>query len=159
MQKVTPFLWYDNNAEEAVNLYMSVFKDAKILSTVRYDEAGAAVSGRPAGSVMTIDFQLEGQRFTAINAGLIFKFNESISFVVSCDSQEEIDRYWNALSAVPESEQCGWLKDRFGLSWQIVPSQMGKMMSNPETSQRVMQAMLQMKKIDIAVLQKAADGE
>ena len=150
-------MWFDSQAEEAVNLYVSLFPNAKILSTVRYDEAGAKASGRPAGSVMTMSFELNGQEFNALNGGPIFKFTEAVSFAVNCETQEEVDHLWNSLSAHPESEQCGWLKDRFGLSWQIVPTQLGKLLgdSDPAKSGRVMQAMLKMKKIDIKTLQDA----
>jgi predicted 3-demethylubiquinone-9 3-methyltransferase (glyoxalase superfamily) len=154
MQKLTPFLWFDNNAEEAVNLYMSIFKDGKILQTSRYGEAGPG----PKGSVMTISFQLFGQTLTALNGGPLFKFNESISFVVNCDSQEEIDSYWNALTKDGAESQCGWLKDKFGLSWQIIPTILPKLFGNPDPqkNQRVMTAMLKMKKMIIADLENAA---
>lgn len=159
MQKITPFLWFDTQAEEAVNYYTSLFKNSKILDTTRYDEAGEKVSGRPAGSVMTMTFELEGQQFTALNGGPIFKFTEAVSFVISCETQEEIDRFWEKLSAVPESEQCGWVKDKFGVSWQIVPTRLGELLANPdpEKAGRVMQAMLQMKKLVIAELENAAE--
>jgi predicted 3-demethylubiquinone-9 3-methyltransferase (glyoxalase superfamily) len=154
MQKLTPFLWFDNNAEEAVNLYMSIFKDGKILQTSRYGEAGPG----PKGSVMTISFQLFGQTLTALNGGPLFKFNESISFVVNCDTQEEIDSYWNALTKDGAESQCGWLKDKFGLSWQIIPTILPKLFANPDPqkNQRVMTAMLKMKKMIIADLENAA---
>lgn len=161
MQKIVPFLWFDSNAEEAVNFYVSIFKNSKINYASRYDEAGAKASGRPAGSVMTIAFELNGQEFTAINGGPEFTFTEAISFVVNCESQEEVDEMWTKLTQGGHEVQCGWLKDKFGLSWQIVPTALGKLMSgpNPEKSQRVMEAMLKMKKIDIAGLQRAYDGE
>ena len=157
MQKITPFLWFDTQAEEAVNFYSSLFKDSKVGNASRYDEAGAAASGRPEGSVMTVSFQLNGQEFTAINGGPHFKFTEAISFVVNCENQEEVDYYWEKLSAVPQSEMCGWLKDKYGLSWQIVPTVLSKLLTDKDAkkSQRVMQAMLQMKKINIAELEKA----
>ncbi|OGU30543.1 MAG: hypothetical protein A2057_12615 [Ignavibacteria bacterium GWA2_35_9] len=157
MQKITPFLWFDTQAEEAVNFYSSLFKDSKVGNASRYDEAGAAASGRPEGSVMTVSFQLNGQEFTAINGGPHFKFTEAISFVVNCENQEEVDYYWEKLSAVPQSEMCGWLKDKYGLSWQIVPTVLSKLLTDKDAkkSQRVMQAMLQMKKIEIADLEKA----
>ena len=147
MQKITPNLWFDNQAEEAVNFYTSIFKNSKIKDIARYDSASAAVSGRPEGSVLTISFEIEGQDFLALNGGPIFKFNEAVSFIINCETQEEVDYYWEKLSAVPESEQCGWLKDRFGLSWQVVPTMLGKLLSGPDPmkSQRAMQAMLQMK--------------
>ena len=159
MQKITPFLWFDENAEEAVNYYTSIFKDSKIATVSRYDEAGAAASGRPKGSVMTASFQLNGQDFIALNGGPHFKFTEAISFVVNCETQEEVDFYWEKLSkgGDEKAQMCGWLKDKFGLSWQIVPTALGKLLSDPdpEKSQRVMQAMLQMKKIDIEGLKQA----
>ena len=159
MQKITPFLWFDENAEEAVNYYTSIFKDSKIATVSRYDEAGAAASGRPKGSVMTASFQLNGQDFIALNGGPHFKFTEAISFVVNCETQEEVDYYWEKLSegGDEKAQMCGWLKDKFGLSWQIVPIALGKLLSDPdpEKSQRVMQAMLQMKKIDIEGLKQA----
>lgn len=159
MQKITPFLWFDSQAEEAAKFYTSLFKNSKILTVARYDEAGAQASGRPAGSAMTVAFELEGQEFTALNGGPIFKFTEAISFVVNCETQEEVDVLWEKLSAVPESEQCGWLKDKYGLSWQIVPKQLGEMLGDKDAQKagRVMQAMLQMKKIDIKKLQEAYD--
>lgn len=158
-QKITPFLWFDNNAEEAMNFYISVFGNGKILNVSRYDEAGAKASGMPEGTVMVGEFELFGQRFSALNGGPVFKFTEAISFAVNCETQEEVDRLWEKLSADPTAEQCGWLKDKFGLSWQIIPKQLGELMSdpNPKKSQAVMQAMLQMKKIDIAGLQEAYD--
>ena len=152
MQKITPFLWFDSDAEEAVNLYTSVFKDSKILMTNRYGEAGPG----PKGSVMTISFELFGQCFTALNAGPHFKFNESISFVINCETQEEIDYYWSALSKGGAEQMCGWLKDKFGLSWQIVPTMLPKLFSNSSTNQKVMEVMLKMKKFDLKALQQAA---
>ena len=162
MQKITPFLWFDNQAEEAANLYVSLFKNSKITDASRYDEAGAKVSGRPAGSVMTISFELDGQQFTALNGGPIFKFTEAVSFQVDCETQEEVDRLWNKLTADGGEEgQCGWLKDKFGLSWQIVPRALGEMLGDkdPAKAQRVMQAMLQMKKIDVPTLRRAYEGQ
>lgn len=155
MQNITPFLWFDNKAEEAVNFYVGTFKNSSVGAITRYNEASAAASGQPAGTVMTIAFRLNGQEFAAINGGPHFRFSEAISFVVNCDTQPEIDHYWNTLSAggPVEAQQCGWLKDRYGLSWQIVPSIMPELIAK---SPRVMQAVLQMKKIDIATLQKAA---
>jgi len=163
MQKITPFLWFDDNAEEAANFYVSIFPNSKIKNVVRYDEVGAKASGRPAGSAMTVAFELEGQPFTALNGGPVFKFTEAVSFVVSCASQEEIDALWTKLSGGgdPSAQQCGWLKDKYGMSWQIYPPMLGEMLQDkdPEKSKRVMQAMLQMKKIDIAELKKAYDGQ
>lgn len=169
MQKITPFLWFDNNAEEAVDFYISIFsrypgsasggRNLKSGNALRYDEEGAKASGRPKGSVMTIPFQINGQDFVALNGGPIFKFTEAISFVVNCESQEEIDYYWEKLSEGGDknAQQCGWLKDKFGLSWQIVPSILPELLNNKdkEKSKRVMNALLQMKKIDLATLEKA----
>ena len=165
MQKITPFLWFDTKAEEAANFYVSVFsargKNSKVGSVTRYNEAGAKASGMPKGSAMTVSFQLEGQDFTAINGGPHFRFNEAVSFVVHCESQEEVDHYWGKLceGGDEKAQQCGWLKDKYGLSWQIVPGVLIKLLQDkdPEKSKRVMQAMLQMKKIDIRGLQKAYD--
>ncbi len=161
MQKITPFLWFDNQAEEAAEFYTSLFPNSKILSVARYDKAGAEASGRPEGSAMTVAFQLDGQDFTALNGGPVFKFTEAVSFAVSCDTQEEVDKYWEALSAHPEAEQCGWLKDKYGLSWQIIPKQLGELLGDkdPERVGRAMQAMLSMKKIDIQKMKDAADGK
>ena len=162
MQKITPFLWFDSNAEEAVNLYVSIFKNSKVGKVTRYDEASSKAAGRPEGSVMTMEFQLEGQNFTAINAGPHFKFTEAISFVVDCETQEEVDYFWGKLTADGGQEsQCSWLKDKYGLSWQITPRVLIEMIGDkdPQKAQRVMEAMLQMKKIDIATLQRAYDGQ
>jgi predicted 3-demethylubiquinone-9 3-methyltransferase (glyoxalase superfamily) len=153
MQKITPFLWFDNNAEEAVNFYVSIFKNSKIVSVARYGDAGPG----PKGTVMTVAFQLEGQEFVALNGGPLFKFNEAISFVVNCETQAEIDEFWEKLSENGEKSRCGWLKDKFGLSWQVVPTVLGEMLQNkdPKKSQRVMQAMLQMDKMNITALKQA----
>jgi predicted 3-demethylubiquinone-9 3-methyltransferase (glyoxalase superfamily) len=163
IQKITPFLWFDNQAEEAVSFYISIFRNSGIVSIARYGEEGAEASGRPTGTVMTIAFRLDGQEFVALNGGPIFKFTEAISFVVNCESQDEVDRYWEKLSegGDPKAQQCGWLKDKYGLSWQIVPTVLITLLNDPdpERSRRVMKAMLQMKKIDIATLKKAADGQ
>jgi predicted 3-demethylubiquinone-9 3-methyltransferase (glyoxalase superfamily) len=162
MQKITPFLWFDNQAEEAANFYVALFKDSKIGKATRYEEEGAKVSGQPKGAVMTIEFQLNGQDFIALNGGPHFKFTEAISFSVSCETQEEIDELWNELTADGGKEsQCGWLKDRFGLSWQIVPPVLGELLADKdaEKSKRVMKAMLQMKKIDIQALKQAYEQE
>src|SRR5438105_14507905 len=160
MQKISPLLWFDDQAEEAAKFYTSIFKNSKMGSVTRYDAASAKESGQPEGSVLTVSFQLEGQDFTALNGGPIFKFSQAISFSVSCEDQTEIDYYWEKLSAHPESEQCGWLKDKYGLSWQIVPSALPKLLGdkNPAKAGRVMKAMLQMKKIDVAALEKAYKG-
>ena len=157
MQKITPFLWFDNNAEEAVNFYVSIFKNSKIGSIARYGEAGAEVSGRQKGTVMTVTFQLDGQEFVALNGGPIFNFSPAISFVVNCETQEEVDRLWERLSEGGEREQCGWLKDKYGVSWQVVSTVLGEMLQDKdaERSERVMKAMLQMNKIDIEGLKKA----
>jgi predicted 3-demethylubiquinone-9 3-methyltransferase (glyoxalase superfamily) len=157
MQKITPFLWFDDQAEEAVNLYISLFKNARVVTLVRYGDEAAAASGRPKGSAMTIAFQLEGQNFTALNGGPHFKFTEAISLVVNCTTQAEVDTLWNALCAGGSESQCGWLKDKYGLSWQIVPTALVEMLSSGDAAKtsRMMQAMMQMKKLDIAVLQKA----
>ena len=157
MQKITPFLWFDDKAEEAVNFYVSIFKNSKIGSIARYGEAGAEVSGRQKGTVMTVTFQLDGQEFVALNGGPIFNFSPAISFVVNCETQEEVDRLWERLSEGGEREQCGWLKDKYGVSWQVVPSVLVEMLQgrDAERSERVMKAMLQMNKIDIEGLKKA----
>lgn len=160
MQKITPFLWFNDQAEEAAQFYVSIFPNSKIRSVSRYDEAGAQVSGRPAGSAMVVSFELNGQRFDALNGGPTFTFSPAISFLVDCDSQEEIDRYWDTLAEGGSTEQCGWLKDRYGVSWQIVPRRMDELMSgDPARVGRVMKAMLGMVKLDIAELEKAARGE
>ncbi|HEY2961987.1 MAG TPA: VOC family protein [Pyrinomonadaceae bacterium] len=154
-QKITTFLWFDNNAEEAANFYVSVFKNSRILETTRYTEAGPG----PKGTVMTIAFELDGQQFTALNGGPQFKFTEAISLVVHCQSQEEVDYYWNKLTADGGQEsQCGWLKDKFGLSWQIVPEALMTLLKQPDAAkaQRVVQALMQMKKLDIKKLEQAA---
>jgi len=155
IQKITPFLWFDNQAEEAMNFYVSVFKDSKVLSISRYGE-GAPV---PAGTVMTASFVIEGQQFTALNGGPLFSFTEAISFVIHCATQDEVDHYWEKLTEGGEEVQCGWLKDKFGVSWQVVPEALGSLLNNPDPNkaQRAMQAMFTMKKIDINQLQEAAD--
>jgi predicted 3-demethylubiquinone-9 3-methyltransferase (glyoxalase superfamily) len=152
-QKITTFLWFDGNAEEAANHYTSIFKNSKILNVARYGEAGPG----PKGSVMTVRFQLEGQEFIALNGGPQFKFTEAISLLVNCDTQKDVDEFWTKLTAGGEEGPCGWLKDKFGLSWQIVPSALFGLLQDkdPEKSKRVMEAMLQMKKIDIARLEQA----
>ena len=157
MPKITPFLWFDDKAEEAANFYVSIFKKSRIGSIARYGEEAAKVAGRPKGSVMTVAFEIEGQKFTSLNGGPIFKFNESISFVVNCQTQKEVDEFWEKLSKGGEKGQCGWLKDKYGVSWQIVPTALVKMLQdkNTEKSKGVMRAMLQMKKLDIKSLQRA----
>ncbi len=162
MQKITPFLWFDDNAEEAVNFYVSIFKNSKVVTITRYSEAAAQAAGRPKGSVMTAAFQLEGQNFVALNGGPHFKFTEAISFVVNCETQEEVDYFWEKLTADGGQEsQCAWLKDKYGLSWQIVPKILIELLQDKDAqkAQRVMNAMLQMKKIDIATLRRAYEGE
>jgi len=157
MQKITPCLWFDSNAEEAVNFYASVFKKSKIGKISRYGEEGYEIHGKPAGTVLTVEFELNGQTFTALNGGPVFKFNEAISFQVSCKSQKEVDYYWEKLSEGGEKGQCGWLKDKYGVSWQIVPTVLGEMLQDKVTkkSERVMKALLQMKKLDIKKLKQA----
>ena len=157
MQKITPFLWFDNQAEQAAQFYTSIFKNSKILNVSRYGDAGPG----PKGSVMVVNFQLFGQDFTALNGGPLFKFSEAFSFVVNCENQQEIDEYWGKLTSGGGTEgDCGWLKDKFGFSWQIVPTALNRLLSDkdPEKVNRVMQAMLKMKKLDIATLQQAAAG-
>ena len=155
MQKITPFLWFKDQAEEAMNFYVSIFKNSKVGAVTRYGDAGPG----PKGSVMTVAFDLDGQRFVALNGGPHFTFTPAVSFVVNCDTQQEIDMYWDKLSAGgdPAAQQCGWLKDKFGLSWQIVPSSLGSLTSGPNAG-RVMQALMPMKKLDIATLKKASEG-
>lgn len=155
IQKITPFLWFDSQAEDAAKFYVSIFKNSKIMATTRYPRSTENASGRPAGSVMVVKFMLEGQQFTALNGGPMFKFSEAISFVVNCNTQEEIDEMWDQLVAGGKASQCGWLVDKFGLSWQIVPSSLGEMMRKPDEANRVMAALLKMKKLDIATLKKA----
>jgi predicted 3-demethylubiquinone-9 3-methyltransferase (glyoxalase superfamily) len=166
MQKITPCLWFDSQAEEATNLYVETFRnapkgsagDSKIISTTRYSSEAAEVSGRPAGSVLTVSFMLDGQEFIALNGGPIFKFSEAISLSVSCDTQEELDYFWNAfVKNGGEESQCGWLKDRYGLSWQIVPSVLPELLTSEDAAKarRVTAALLDMKKLDIAALQNA----
>jgi predicted 3-demethylubiquinone-9 3-methyltransferase (glyoxalase superfamily) len=155
MQKITPCLWFDTEGEEAANFYTSVFKNSRILDVSRYGEAGP----RPAGTVMTVTFELAGQEFVALNGGPEFTFNEAVSFQVSCESQDEVDEYWNRLTEGGEPGPCGWLKDRYGVSWQIIPTALNELLDDPDPgrSQRAMKAMLEMGKIDIAALRRAAD--
>ena len=159
-QKITPFLWFEDQAEEAANFYVSIFENSRIVSVMRYNEASARAAGRRAGSVMTVAFVLDGQEFTALNGGPIFKFSEATSFVVHCQSQKEVDHFWERLADGGQEVQCGWLKDRFGVSWQVVPDAMIEMLQDQdaEKSTRVMSAMLQMKKIDVDGLKKAYEG-
>jgi predicted 3-demethylubiquinone-9 3-methyltransferase (glyoxalase superfamily) len=156
VQKITPFLWFDDQVEEAMAFYTSVFENSRILSVSRYGKAGPG----PEGAVMTATFELDGQRFMALNGGPLFRFTEAVSLFVNCETQDEVDRLWETLSDGGEQGQCGWLKDRFGLSWQIVPSALGTMLADedPERARRVMGAMLEMSKIDIATLEQAYEG-
>jgi predicted 3-demethylubiquinone-9 3-methyltransferase (glyoxalase superfamily) len=159
MQRISPFLWFDDKAEEAAKFYTSIFKNSKIINVARYGDAGAQVSGRPKGSVMTVAFQLDGQEFVALNGGPQFKFTEAVSFVVNCQTQEEVDEYWKKLSDGGQEVQCGWLKDKYGLSWQIVPTVLEELMSDPDPkkAESVMKATLHMKKLDIKRLKQAYD--
>ena len=161
-QRITPCLWFADEAEEAARFYTGIFKNSRITTITRYGTAGFETHHRPAGSVMTVVFELDGQSFTALNGGPVFTFNEAVSFQVNCETQEEIDDYWEKLSAGgdPKAQQCGWLKDRYGLSWQIVPTTMDELFADPQSpgAQRAMEAMLGMKKLDIAELRRAHDG-
>lgn len=157
MQKITPFLWFNENAEEAVDFYKSVFKDVKVNKTVRYPDAMPVLGGK----VLTIEFELFGQKYVALNGGPKFQFTEAVSFVVNCEGQEEVDYYWEKLTDGGEESMCGWLKDRFGLSWQVVPTVLPKLLAgkDAESSNRVMQAMFKMRKLEIVPLQQAYEGE
>lgn len=163
VQKITTNLWFDNQAEEAAKFYTAVFKNSSIGAMTRYGKEGFEIHGRPAGSVMTIEFELEGQPFLGLNGGPHFRFNEAISFIITCETQKELDYYWDKLTqdGDEKAQMCGWLKDKFGVSWQVVPTGMNEMLKdeNSEKSQRAMRAMLQMKKPDIAALKKAYDGK
>jgi predicted 3-demethylubiquinone-9 3-methyltransferase (glyoxalase superfamily) len=163
IQTISPCLWFDDQAEEAATFYTGVFKVAKIVRTVRYGEAGREIHGRPAGSVMTVEFELNGQSFTALNGGPLFKFNEAISFQINCQTQQEVDYYWEKLSegGDEKAQQCGWLKDKYGVSWQVVPTVLNELINDPDhqKSQRVTAAMLQMKKLDVEALKRAAHAE
>ena len=163
IQRITPFLWFDKKAEEAVKFYTSIFRNSKILGTTRYDDAGSRVSGRPKGSVMTVAFQIEGQNFTALNGGPVpgFKFSPAVSFVVSCKNQREIDHFWGKLSKGGKTNQCGWLEDKYGVTWQIVPTVLAKMLQDKDKKKvsRVTEAFLKMKKFDIATLKRAYKGD
>ena len=162
LQRISPCLWFDSHGEEAANFYVGIFPNSRIVKMIRYGKEGFEVHGRPAGSVLTVDFELDGQRFTALNGGPMFKFTEAVSLQVHCETQQEVDYYWDKLTAGgdPAAQQCGWLKDRFGLSWQVVPEVVIEMLSNPGSpnSQRAFGALMDMKKLDIAALQKAYDG-
>ncbi len=157
MRKIIPFLWFDDNAEEAAKFYLSIFGNSRILNVTRYNETVARAAGRPEGSVMTVEFELEGQKFVALNGGPQFTFSPAISFVVNCATQGEIDRLWDKLAGGGEEMQCGWLKDRYGVCWQIVPAAIGRMVGDPDPVRAgsVMRALLQMTKIDIGALKKA----
>jgi predicted 3-demethylubiquinone-9 3-methyltransferase (glyoxalase superfamily) len=155
MQSITPFLWFDDKAEEAVNFYVSIFPNSRIGTIARYSEEAANAAGMPKGSVMVVNFELNGQEFMALNGGPHFKFTEAVSFLVNCETQAEVDRYWNKLSEGGKPNHCGWLKDKYGLSWQIVPAGLDKLMSDPAKVRRVMKEVLQMEKLDIARLEAA----
>jgi predicted 3-demethylubiquinone-9 3-methyltransferase (glyoxalase superfamily) len=163
LQKITPHLWFDNQAEEAAKFYVSIFRDSSVTRVSHYGKEGFEIHGRPDGSVMTVEFNLEGQNFLALNGGPHFKFNEAISFMISCKTQDEIDHYWNKLTEGGDkrSQQCGWLKDKFGLSWQVVPEQLGQMMADKDSARiaRVTKAFMKMKKLDLAELQNAFAGK
>lgn len=162
MQRIAPCLWFDDQAEEAARFYTGIFKNSRIGRISRYGKAGYEIHHRPAGTVMTVEFELDGQTFTALNGGPAFKFNEAISFQINCETQKEVDYYWAKLTAGGDkkAQQCGWLKDKFGVSWQVVPTVLAEMVGDPDSkkSQRAMQAMLQMKKIDIEELERAYAG-
>jgi predicted 3-demethylubiquinone-9 3-methyltransferase (glyoxalase superfamily) len=160
--RITPCLWFDDQAEQAAEFYVSIFKNSRIVQITRFGEAGYEVHRKPAGSVMTVLFELDGQSFTALNGGPVFRFNEAISFQVNCETQQEVDYYWEKLSAGGDAkaQQCGWLKDKYGVSWQVVPAVLTEMLNDPnhEKSQKAMQAMLQMKKLDIDTVKRAVAG-
>ena len=160
--KITPCLWFDDHAEEAAGFYIGIFPNSRIVKMSRYGEAGHEFHGKPPGSVMTVEFELDGQTFTALNGGPVFKFNEAISFQITCDTQQEVDHYWEKLTEGGDdnAQQCGWLKDKYGVSWQVVPSVLDQMLTDAdvEKSQRVMQALLRMKKLDIDLLKRAYAG-
>ncbi len=161
--QIAPCLWFDHQAEEAAKYYCSIFKSSRITDVLRYGEAGREIHGRPPGSVMVVEFELDGQRFTALNGGPLFKFNEAVSLQIYCDTQQDIDYYWDRLTkgGDAKAQQCGWLKDKYGVSWQVVPTAMADLLKDPdsEKSQRAMNAMMQMKKLDIAALERAYDGK
>lgn len=161
MQKINPCLWFDNQAEDAAKFYTSIFKNSRIGNVSRFGKEGYEIHHMPEGTVMTVEFQIDGQDFLALNGGPVFKFSEAVSFVVHCQTQDEVDYYWGKLSAVPEAEQCGWLKDKYRVSWQIIPAVLGELLQGKDVAgaQRAMRAMLQMKKIDIKKLKQAYDGK
>lgn len=160
--RISPCLWFDNQAEEAANFYTSIFKNSKINRMSRYTEAGKEVHGQEPGTVLTVEFELDGQKFTALNGGPVFKFNEAVSLMIDCDNQDQIDYYWEKLTpgGDPKAQQCGWLKDKYGVSWQVVPKILGELMASSDEAMagRVMEAMLPMKKLDVAELENAAAG-
>jgi predicted 3-demethylubiquinone-9 3-methyltransferase (glyoxalase superfamily) len=162
VQRIAPCLWFDSEGEEAAKFYTGIFENSRIGRISRYGEVGREVHGRPSGSVMTVEFELDGQRFTALNGGPVFKFNEAISFQVNCETQKEVDYYWEKLSAGgdPQAQQCGWLKDKFGVSWQVVPTILADLMTDRDTARagRAMAALLKMKKLDIEGLKRAGEG-
>jgi len=162
MKRITPFLWFDHEAEQAAKHYVSIFPNSRIVKVARYGEAGKEVHGRAPGSVMTVEFDLDAERFMALNGGPLFKFNESVSFMVHCATQKDVDYYWDKLGAGgdPKARQCGWLKDKFGLSWQVVPTEMLAMLDDPGSpkSQRAFKAMMGMKKLDLEALRRAYAG-
>ena len=162
VQRITPCLWFDDQAEEAARFYTGIFRNSKVVNITRYSDEGQEIHGRPAGSVMVVAFELDGQAFTALNGGPVFKFNEAISFQINCDTQEEVDYYWEKLAqgGDPKVQQCGWLKDKYGASWQVVPSVLPELLKDhtSEKTKRAMKAMMQMKKIDIAELERAYAG-
>jgi predicted 3-demethylubiquinone-9 3-methyltransferase (glyoxalase superfamily) len=161
--KIAPCLWFDSQAEEAAKFYTGIFRNSKIVATSHYGEAGKEVHGRKPGTVMTVAFELEGQTFTALNGGPVFKFSEAVSFQINCETQDEVDHYWSKLTAGGDekAQQCGWLKDRFGVSWQVVPRALPEMLMDPDASKsaRAMTAMLKMKKLDISALRRAVNGQ
>jgi predicted 3-demethylubiquinone-9 3-methyltransferase (glyoxalase superfamily) len=159
--RITPYLWFDNRAEEAAAFYTSLFPNSRIVRTTRYSEPVAEAAGQEAGSVMVVEFELDGMRFVGLNGGPVFQFTEAISFLIGCESQEEVDRYWTALADGGSEQQCGWLKDRFGISWQVVPTELFNMMESgqPERVGRISRALFQMKKIDLPALKRAYNGE
>ena len=161
-KRFTINLWFDNQAEDAAKFYTGIFKNSRIGNIARYGKAGYEIHQRPEGSIMTVEFELDGERFLALNGGPLFKFNEAVSFIINCDGQEEVDYYWDRLTAGgdPGAQQCGWLKDKFGVSWQVVPKQMNELLKgDPQKSQRAFQAMMGMKKLDVAALKRAYDGK
>ncbi len=162
IDSITPCLWFDSDGEDAARFYTAVFPSSRVIQVTRFGEAGREIHGRPAGSVMTVEFELDGHRFTALNGGPLFKLSEAISFQVNCTTQADVDYFWDELGdgGDPEAQQCGWLKDKFGLSWQIVPTRLAELMTDPDAQkrERTMTAMLQMKKLDIAALERAAAG-